>query len=540
MRTIEELVRANIGALAPYSTARDEYSGTIGVFLDANESPWETPHNRYPDPRQREIKVLLSQIKGVAPENIFLGNGSDEAIDLIYRVFCEPRVDNVVAIAPSYGMYKVAAATNDVQYRAVLLTDDFELDAAALLSRVDERTKAVFLCSPNNPSGNILKESEIIKILDEFDGIVVVDEAYIDFATTSATSFVHKIEQYPRLVVLQTLSKAWGLAGLRLGIAVAAKPIIDLFSRVKYPYNIGSATQRLVVENLKRGIDEQVATICAEREALARRVAECCFVRKIYPSDSNFILVRVDDANALYDKLIAAGVIVRNRTNVELCKDCLRITIGTADQNAALVAVLSGSEVPPSARSAAIERATRETNISVSIDLDRARPSHIDTGLKFLDHMLDQIVHHAGISLNIKALGDLQVDEHHTVEDVAIVLGDALREAVGDRCGMERYGFALPMDEARALVLLDFGGRIDFEWDVEFSRERVGDVPTEMWPHFFKSLASAARCNLHIAAKGDNDHHTIEGVFKAFARALRMAVRREPFAYDLPSSKGVL
>ncbi|MEG3047319.1 MAG: histidinol-phosphate transaminase, partial [Mucinivorans sp.] len=518
--------------------ARDESSLKIGLFLDANESPWDTPYNRYPDPHQKEIKALLSEIKGVPTENIFLGNGSDEAIDLVYRVFCEPRVDNVVAISPSYGMYRVAAATNDVQYRAVRLNDNFELDAAALLAHVDEHTKAIFLCSPNNPSGNLLDEGQVLQILDTFDGVVVVDEAYIDFA--DSRSSITLIEKYPRLIVLQTLSKAWGMAGLRLGIAVAASEIISLFSRVKYPYNIGSATQRLVIEKLSQGIDQQVVEIKKQRAELASKIAQCATVRQVFPSDANFVLARVDDANALYDKLIAAGVIVRNRSSIEGCAQCLRITVGTAEQNEALLAILDNRAASASMRSAKIERTTRETEITCAVDLDQQTPSAIDTGLKFLDHMLDQIVHHAGISLTIKAVGDLQVDEHHTIEDVAIALGEALDKALGSKRGIERYGFALPMDEARALVLLDFGGRIDFEWDVPFTRDMVGDVPSEMFAHFFKSLAAAAHCNLHIAASGENNHHLIEGVFKAFARALRMAVRREPFAYDLPSSKGIL
>lgn len=538
MKEIKELVRPNILSLAPYSTARDEYSGAIGVFLDANENPWDTPYNRYPDSRQIEIKTLLSELKGVDTENIFLGNGSDEAIDLIYRIFCEPRVDNVVAISPSYGMYKVAAATNDVEFIEVRLDTDFQLDSAKVLDQIDSHTKVIFLCSPNNPSGNLLCATQIEKILNSFDGIVVIDEAYIDFA--AAKSYALQIGKYPKLIVLQTLSKAWGLAGLRLGIAMASSEIIALFSRIKYPYNIGSTTQQIVADKLRKGgIGRQIEMINAERDVLAAKIAQCKFVQKVFPSDSNFLLVRVDDANALYNKLIEAKVIVRNRTSVPLCENCLRITIGTEEQNARLVAILS-DEPFHSERSATIERVTRETNIEIKIDIDNNERWSIDTGIKFLDHMLDQIVHHAGISLQIKAIGDLQVDEHHTMEDVAIVFGEAIHEALGSKRGIERYGFALPMDEARALVLLDFGGRIDFEWDVHFARERVGDVPTEMFAHFFKSFAAAAHCNLHVSAKGENDHHIIEGVFKAFARALKMAVRREPFAYDLPSSKGIL
>lgn len=534
---IKELVRKNILSLAPYSTARDEYSGPIGLFLDANESPWDTPFNRYPDPHQKQIKALLSSKKGVSTEQIFVGNGSDEAIDLVFRVFCDPGKDNVVAIAPSYGMYKVAAATNDVEYRTVCLDENFELDTKVLLDKTDSATKAIFLCSPNNPSGNSFSQAQLSEIIETFHGIVVVDEAYIDFSGES--SLLAKLDQYENLIVLQTLSKAWGLAGLRLGLAFASKEIIGLFSRVKYPYNISSATQSLVIEELSKGIEEKVIQTIKEREKLFEQLSRLDIIKHIYPSDANFLLVKVDDPNGLYDELIRGGVIVRNRNSIEGCQGCLRISIGTVEQNKRLMSILTRTPYQ-SDRCATIERNTRETAIEVSVDLDSTDKSRIDTGLKFLDHMLDQIVHHAGIGLCIQAKGDLHVDEHHTMEDVAIVLGEAIYDALGSKRGIERYGFALPMDEASALVLLDFGGRIDFEWDAHFEREMVGDVPTEMFEHFFKSLATAARCNLHIAAKGSNDHHLIEGIFKAFARALRAAVRRDPFSYDLPSSKGVL
>lgn len=537
MIDLKNLVRANIWSLAPYSTARDEYQGPIGVFLDANESPWNTPYNRYPDPRQLAIKESLSKIKGINVENIFIGNGSDEAIDLVFRVFCEPRLDNVVAITPTYGMYRVAAATNDVQYRTLRLDSDFCFQTDDLLSLTDHHTKVIFLCSPNNPSGNSFSEAQLCEIIERFDGMVVVDEAYIDFS--DERSLVEKLDRYPNLIILQTLSKGWGLAGLRLGLAFASSEVISIFSRVKYPYNIGSATQALVLEELERGISDKVAHIVSQREILRRELALSPQVEKIYPSDANFLLVKVVDADDLYDKLIKGGVIVRNRNNVEGCENCLRISIGTKDQNQYMLDVLFDRQTM-SERSATIERRTNETKIELQIDLAGGGESKISTGLNFFDHMLDQIVHHAGIMLRVHAVGDLHVDAHHTIEDTAIVLGEALHAALGSKRGIERYGFALPMDEARALVLLDFGGRIDFEWDVELRWERVGDVPSEMFSHFFKSLASAAHCNLHISAHGQNDHHTIEGVFKAFARALKMAIRREPFAYDLPSSKGVL
>ena len=293
---------------------------------------------------------------------------------------------------------------------------------------------------------------------------------------------------------------------------------------------------------LRRDVSSEVALIMSERTRLAEELAKLPRVRKVWPSDANFLLVEVDDARGLYGELLDAQVIVRDRSKVLNCGGCLRITVGTPEENDRVLAVIGGlkPESVVEKRAATVVRKTRETQIEVTVDLDGKGTDGIDTGLKFLDHMLDQIVHHAGIYLTVKASGDLEVDEHHTMEDVAIVLGEALIKALGDKRGIERYGFVLPMDESKAMVLMDLGGRIEFVWDVTFTREYVGDVPTEMFWHFFRSLGAAMSCNLHVSADGKNDHHVAEGIFKAFARALKMAVRREQFCYSLPSSKGVL
>ena len=331
MKGIEHLIRPNIRQLCPYSTARDEYQGKIGVFLDANESPYPTGWNRYPDPRQKELKARIAPIKGVDPSEIFLGNGSDEAIDLVFRIFCEPGKDNVVAISPSYGMYAVSAEINDIKVRSVRLREDFSLPSDELLAACDSRTKVIFLCSPNNPSGNAFSNEEVFGILDRFDGIVVVDEAYIDFC--SVPSLLGSIGKYPNLIVLQTFSKARGMAALRLGMAFAAKRTIDLMSMVKYPYNISKATQDLALKALDAPVDAQVAEIVAERARVASEFEAIPCIRKVYPSEANFILIKVDDANALYDHLLADGVIVRNRNKAAGCEGCLRITIGLKEEN---------------------------------------------------------------------------------------------------------------------------------------------------------------------------------------------------------------
>ena len=341
-KTIESLVRANIAALQPYSTARDEYEGELGVFLDANESPFNNGYNRYPDPHQKQLKERLSEIKGVPSRNIFIGNGSDEAIDLVFRVFCEPRKDNVVAITPSYGMYKVAAAMNDVELREVPLRENFELPTDELLAASDEHTKAIFLCSPNNPTGNSFPREEMLRLVDEFEGLVVVDEAYIDFAEVE--SLKSEIFNRPNLIILQTLSKAWAMAGLRLGLALADERIVGLFSQVKYPYNINIAAQQIVMQLLMYPIDEDLAEIKSQRAEVAEELAKLPFVKHIYPSDANFLLVKVDDADAVYNHLIADKIIVRNRNRVKGCEGCLRITIGLSGENDKLLESLKRYE----------------------------------------------------------------------------------------------------------------------------------------------------------------------------------------------------
>ncbi len=346
---ILKLVRPNILNLTPYSTARDEYKGTLGIFLDANENPYPCGggFNRYPDPAQRELKSLLSQIKGVAPERIFIGNGSDEAIDLAFRVFCEPRLDNAVAIAPSYGMYRVAAAINDVEMREVQLREDFSLDVEAILNAADGHSKLLFLCSPNNPSGNLFPRAQIEELLAKFPGMVVLDEAYIDFAS-EGESLLADLDRHPNLIVLQTLSKAWGMAGLRLGLAFGAREVMDIFARVKYPYNVSAAVQRLVAERLRDGdeVAAQIAEIKSERARVMSALAASPAIEKVFPSDANFVLVRTtDNPRDLYEKLISEGIIVRDRSRIRGCEGCLRITVGTPEENTKLIELITNYEL---------------------------------------------------------------------------------------------------------------------------------------------------------------------------------------------------
>ena len=338
---IESLVRKNIQALKPYSCARDEFKGREAhVFLDANESAYNSPYNRYPDPLQEKLKRQISSIKQVPAGKIFLGNGSDEAIDLVYRIFCEPRVDNVVAIEPTYGMYQVCADINDVEYRAVRLSDTYAMSADALLEACDEHTKVIWICTPNNPTGNDMDRRELQKLLTEFHGIVVVDEAYSDFSDLRPMrSF---LSYFPRMIVLNTFSKAWASAGIRLGMAFASEEIISLFNKVKYPYNVNILTQDKASELLSQmtKIERWVNEVKHERKHMIPCLMELPIVKQVYPSSANFLLVKVTNADAIYKYLVDRGIIVRNRSRITLCQDALRITIGSKEENNELLGAL--------------------------------------------------------------------------------------------------------------------------------------------------------------------------------------------------------
>lgn len=341
MKDLNNLVRKNILELKAYSSARDEYKGLrANVFLDANENPYNAPINRYPDPLQQDVKKKISALKSVPVENMFLGNGSDEAIDIIFRIFCNPKCDNVVSIEPTYGMYEVCANINDVEYRKVLLDDKFDFDADSILGACDENTKVIFVCSPNNPTGNNLSRNQIERLLVEFQGIVVIDEAYSDFSTERP--FRLDLGKYPNMIVLNTFSKAWGCASIRLGMAYASAEIIQLFNKVKYPYNVNLLTQEKALEVLSdiTKIHQRINAIVESRNNLIDAFSQLPICSKVYPTDANFFLAKVCDANQIYNYLIDKGIVVRNRHNITLCNDCLRITIGSNEENRLLLSAL--------------------------------------------------------------------------------------------------------------------------------------------------------------------------------------------------------
>lgn len=569
MFDLNKLIRANVKVLTPYSSARDEFDGEARIFLDANENPFgsvtDSIHNRYPDPLQKELKVKIAELQGVDDSSVFISNGSDESIDLIIRAFVEPNRDSILVAWPSYGMYEVSAAINAVSVKKVALTKDFQLDLATLFNTIDQSVRVVFLCNPNNPTGNAYDRMAIESLINHCQDkniIVVIDEAYIDFCKDRSS--LPLITSYPNLIILQTFSKAWGLAEARVGKAFASSQIVSVLTKIKAPYNVSGLSQQLVLDALNKEYkkNEYVQKIINERERFSRELKEIPEVKKVFLSDASYILASFNDPKRAYQKLLDAGVVVRDRSSVLLCEGCLRITIGTPEENNAILAILGNKESylensdrkvfksivnselniapPQNQRVANVIRRTKETDISLSINLDGRGTGVISTGLGFFDHMLSQISKHAGFDLNISVKGDLHVDEHHTIEDTAIALGEAFSKALGDKRGIQRYAFILPMDEALSHVAIDISGRSFLIWKAEFKREKIGDLPTEMFSHFFRSFCDAARCNLSIQVEGENEHHKIEAIFKAFSRTLAEAVKRDALCNEIPSTKGVI
>lgn len=535
MFDVNKITRPNVLAMKPYSSARNEFDGLADVSLDANENPFGFDLNRYPDTSMEALKNKFASYRGVKSEQLIFGNGSDELIDLLIRAFCEPKEDKILTFTPSFSMYSVCAQINNIEEIALPLTKDFQIDLNALEDQLkDPQLKLVFICSPNNPTGNKIDQETILTITEKFSGLVIVDEAYVDFSDTTLAG-----SEIPNLFILQTFSKAFGLAGVRLGAGIGNLNVIDVLNKIKPPYNVNSLTQKQGIEALERPdeIKKQVEILLDEREKLISNLNQISIVKKVYPSDANFLLVEFEDAQKTYSDLLELGIVVRDRSS--LIANCLRITVGTPVENIKLIDALNGHTYESTGRIGQCVRTTSETKIKITVNLDDPTGSSISTGIAFFDHMLDQIARHGSIGLEAQVKGDLNIDPHHTIEDTALALGTAFNDALKDRKGMERYGFLLPMDDCLAQVAIDFGGRPWLEWDADFKATSVGELPTEMVSHFFKSFSDTARCNLNIKAEGDNDHHKIESIFKAFARAIKMAVRQDESGI-MPSTKGVL
>ena len=544
MSLVERLARPAILALPPVDIAGAPIPGT--VRLDANENPFaslvqgQSGINRYPDPQPDALRRRMADLYGVAPDRLWVTRGSDDAIDLLIRSFCEAGRDSVGIVEPTFSAYAQFARVQGAKVVTAQLGKDFAFDAGAVLETMQSaQPKLLFLCAPNNPTGSPVEPAEVRRIAAALpDTIVVADEAYIEFA--GAPSLAAECGAIENLVVLRTLSKAYGLAGARIGCAIGSPELIALIARVSPPYplpvpSIAAALDALGPERMPIH-RQRITTLIEDRRRIAaqlRGVNEIDTVRE----GGNFLFLEVADPADLAQRLAAAAVRVRFRPNA--APGGVRVTIGTAEENAALLAVF-GIAAPTSNRRADVIRDTKETRIALSIDLDRPEPRSIASGIPFYDHMLDQVAAHGGFGLTLACTGDVEIDPHHSIEDIAIALGTALRQALGDKRGIGRFGFALPMDETEAQVLIDLSGRPFAKFEGDFDTPAVGDLPTQMVPHIFRSLADSMGAAIHVRVTGDNDHHKVEACFKAFGRALRQGLAVGGAGDGLPSTKGML
>ncbi|HBP58139.1 MAG TPA: hypothetical protein DD668_01045 [Alphaproteobacteria bacterium] len=542
--------RPEIRAMKGYVSARSLVaSGASTVFLDANECPYEpfvgaSDLARYPMQQPPEVMRVICDWLDLSSRNVTIMRGADEAIDSLMRAFCVPALDNIIICPPTFAMYRQSAILQGVEVREAPLVTGFALDTASVLAQCDDNTKLVFVCSPNNPTANLMDRDAVQSLCAELDGcaLVVVDETYIEYA--SVDSMAAALESHANLVVLRTLSKSHAAAGVRCGVAVARADVSELLAKVLAPYPIPQPVVQAVMAIMAPANQAKLADrrqeIIARRDGFAAAALATPPVREILPSDANYLLMIVDDADALCARAAASGYILRNQSHQPGLEGAIRVSIGTDEEMAGLLAILRGEALAVAAeeRVARHVRKTSETAISVAVNLDRKAPVKIATGVGFYDHMLDQIAKHAGFSLQLECDGDLHIDPHHTIEDCAIALGAALRTALGDKRGIGRYGFCLPMDEALVTVALDLSGRYFLDFKADFPADHVGDLPTDMIEHIFRSLAENMQANLHIAVEGENAHHMVEACFKGFARALRQAIRQD--GADLPSTKGML
>lgn len=552
MSLLARLARPEILALPPVDIAAqaNESFGPDAIKLDANENPYSPlvegsladAVNRYPEPQPMALRRALAALYGVAPDNVVATRGADDAIDILIRTFCRPGIDAVSICQPTFSAYAQFARLQGARVIETRLTDSFDFDADAFLAAVagEAELKLAFLCAPNNPTGNPVAASDVLRVADARpDTIIVLDEAYIEFS--EQPSLAAEAARRDNLVVLRTLSKAYGLAGARIGCAIGTGELAALIGRALPPYPLPSLSIRAALASLapsRRPIHEdRIARIKADRERIAGLLAGSPLVRSVRSGGGNFLFLDVDDPAGLAAKLTARGIRVRFRPNA--VPGGLRLTIGTDAENQAALAALGVAAGGRPSRRATAARDTKETRIAVAIDLDAAAPRNIATGVPFYDHMLDQVAAHGGFALTLACEGDLEIDAHHSIEDCAIAFGQALRAALGDRRGIGRFGFALPMDEAEAQVLIDLSGRPFSRFEGDFAASHIGAYPTEMTAHVFRSLADTLGAAIHVKVSGENDHHKTEACFKALGRALRQAIAREG-GDALPSTKGVL
>lgn len=549
MNQIAQRARQNVIDMQAYKSARSQFSAEDQmVFLDANECAFE-PYigasglSHYSDQQPKDLVDAMCRVYDVASKNLLITRGADEAILVLIQTFCDPNKDSIIITPPTFPMYAQSALLQQATIQEVGLNDDFSLNVEAVIAAKNPQTKIVFLCAPNNPTGSMISQVELEQICQAYAGhaIVAMDEAYVEFSgQPSATAL---LEKYDNLLVLRTLSKAYAAAGIRCGAALAHSDVIALMRKVLPPYPLPSpvvreALQILAPQNLKRlkSLRAETMDVKAWFEAQAEKLEA---VVEVLPSQANFSLIKFKDAQYINSQALAAGFVLRPQSHKAL-ENCIRLSIGTREDMQKLLDVFAGKpfDAPKNQRIASVTRNTKETRISVKVNLDETSPIRISTGIGFYDHMLEALAKHGGFSLELECAGDLEIDMHHTVEDCAIALGQALKKALGDKIGIGRYGFTLPMDESQASASIDLSGRYFLKFDADFPDKYVGELPVDMVEHVFRSLAENLQCNLHIQTIGDNTHHMVEAAFKAVARSLRQAIRVE--GTDLPSTKGVL
>ncbi len=542
-----QLARPVIAGFKAYS-ARG--ASTKALHMDANESPWAPPpagpreedYNRYPAQQPPVLMARLSGLYGVPAENILLGRGADEAIDVLLRTFCEAGEDNVLICPPSFGYFDIAAQVQGAGIVKVPLDKNYDIDQAAVKKALETNAiKIAMLCSPNNPTGNSVPSDFIESLCAEHPNtLIMVDEAYSEFAARGNLSDL--LDKNRNLVLMRTLSKAYGLAGVRAGVALANPQIINLMLKVLPPYPVPRPVEQAVMKALAPSAmavhDSRMAIWMSERARLMEALPDCNMIAKVYPSDANFILLKAKDDDALLASLTRFNIKIRDfRSKIP---GHFRISVGMPEENDLLLSALGITpEAVINERVAEAFRTTKETDISVRVNLDDPGTVAIETGLGFFDHMLEQIAKHGGMGLTLKCAGDLHIDSHHSVEDTALAFGTALKQALGNKAGIGRYGFVMPMDETQARVAIDLSGRPAFVFNGNFPTENVGAFAAEMCPHFFQSLSQSLGASIQIDVKGDNTHHMIEACFKGVGRALRPAISRGPTT-DIPSTKGVI
>lgn len=541
---VEALARPNIAAMTAYS-ARGASTGAL--HLDANESPWAPPpgtamvesYNRYPAQQPAALRQRLADIYGVTPDEIAMGRGADELIDVMVRAFCRPGKDSILLSSPTFSFFHTVAALQDCAVIDVPSNPDLLPDMDAMVDTVAaKQPKITFLCSPNNPTGASIAEADVLRICEASNALVILDEAYIEFSDHPSLA-----AKRPRnLVIMRTLSKLYGLAGVRLGAAIADDVVIDLILKVLPPYPVPKPVIDTAMAALSAPamaiIEQRRDILKIERDRLLKALDQSSYVAKTYASDANFILFKASDEEALLSRLAKANIRIRDfRSKMP---GHFRLSIGTPEENDLALAAFGVGETLAGAqgRTGEIFRTTKETDVAIRVDLDDASVVRIDTGLGFYDHMLEQIAKHGGLGLTCVVKGDLEIDAHHTVEDTALALGSALKQALGDKAGIGRYGFVMPMDETQARVAIDLSGRPAATFKGDFPTDHVGEFAVEMCPHFFASLAQTLGAAIQIEVDGENSHHMIEACFKGVGRALRPALAVS--GTDLPSTKGVL